>query len=67
MIKKTLYFGNPTYLSLQNGQLVIRLPEVEKAKNLPPGFRSDSVVTRPVEDIGVLVRITSRLRLHMGC
>ena len=32
MIKKTLYFGNPAYLSLRNGQLVIRLPEVEKAE-----------------------------------
>ena len=39
MIKKTLYFGNPTYLSLQNGQLVIRLPEVEKEKDLPEDFK----------------------------
>ena len=30
MIKKTLYFGNPAYLSFNNGQLVLRLPEVEK-------------------------------------
>ena len=29
MIKKTLYFGNPAYLSLRNAQLVIKLPEVE--------------------------------------
>lgn len=28
MIKKTLYFGNPVYLSLRNAQLVIKLPEV---------------------------------------
>ena len=27
MIKKTLYFGNPVYLSLKNAQLVIKLPE----------------------------------------
>lgn len=26
MIKKTLYFGNPIYLSLKNAQLVIKLP-----------------------------------------
>lgn len=25
MIKKTLYFGNPVYLSLRNAQLVIKL------------------------------------------
>ena len=34
MIKKTLYFGNPTYLALRNGQLVIKLPEVENYNHL---------------------------------
>ena len=29
MIKRTLYFGNPAYLSLANKQLMIRLPEIE--------------------------------------
>lgn len=38
MIKKTLYFGNPAYLSLKNSQLILHLPEVEKNKNLPEGF-----------------------------
>ena len=28
MIKRTLYFGNPAYLSLRNQQLVIKMPEV---------------------------------------
>ena len=28
MIKKTLYFSNPAYLSLHLGQLVIKLPEI---------------------------------------
>lgn len=35
MIKKTLYFGNPAYLSLNNKQLVVKLPEIEKNKELP--------------------------------
>ncbi len=30
MIERTLYFENPSYLSLTNAQLVLRLPEVEK-------------------------------------
>ena len=34
MIKKTLYFGNPAYLSLRMGQMVIKLPEVETDSNL---------------------------------
>lgn len=54
MIKKTLYFGNPTYLSLRNRQLVIRLPEVEKT-DLPERIKQDSVRTIPIEDIGVVV------------
>jgi len=35
MIKKTLYFGNPVYLSLRNAQLIIKLPDVEKTIALP--------------------------------
>ena len=29
MIRKTLYFGNPAYLSQRNEQLVIRLPDAQ--------------------------------------
>ncbi len=35
MIKRTLYFGNPTYLSLRNEQLIVKLPEVEVNDSLP--------------------------------
>ena len=55
MIKKTLYFGNPVYLSLKNAQLVIKLPEVVKNSALPEGFKRMSEVTKPIEDIGVVV------------
>ncbi|MGN0232222.1 MAG: type II CRISPR-associated endonuclease Cas1, partial [Muribaculaceae bacterium] len=55
MIKKTLYFGNPTYLSLRDRQLVIKLPEVEKNPDLPPSFKQNSEVTKPIEDIGIIV------------
>ena len=55
MIKKTLYFGNPAYLSLRNNQLVIKLPEVEKSDSLPDIFKEQSEVTKPIEDIGVVV------------
>ena len=39
MIKKTLYFGNPAYLSLNKRQLVIKLPEVVKNGTLPETFK----------------------------
>ena len=55
MIKSTLYFGNPAYLSLKNNQLVIKLPEVEKNNTLPDSFKRDAVISKPVEDIGVVV------------
>ncbi len=55
MIKKTLYFGNPAYLSYSNGQLVVKLPEIEKADNVPEIIKSKSMRTIPIEDIGVVV------------
>ena len=55
MIKKTLYFGNPAYLSFNNGQLVLRLPEVEKNDSVSTAFKQKAERTIPVEDIGVLL------------
>jgi CRISPR-associated protein Cas1 len=55
MIKRTLYFGNPAYLSLKNSQLVVKLPEVEKNDTLPESFKAESTRTIPIEDIGVVV------------
>ena len=55
MIKKTLCFNNPAYLSLRDEQLVIKLPEVERASNLTDDFKKSAEVTRPIEDIGVVV------------
>lgn len=50
MIKKTLYFGNPAYLSLHNNQLVIKLPEVELNASLPECFKEKQILTKPIED-----------------
>ena len=55
MIKRTLYFGNPAYLSLNNKQLVIRLPEVEKADNVSEIIKEKSVRTIPIQDVGVVM------------
>ena len=66
MIKKTLYFGNPAYLSLCNGQMVIKLPEVENNDSLPETFRRRSQITRPIEDIGVVVLDHKRITVTTG-
>lgn len=66
MIKKTLYFGNPAYLSLKNDQLVIKLPEIEKNDSLPDTFRQQSQVTKPIEDIGVVVLDNKQITITSG-
>ena len=47
MIKRTLCFGNPAYLSLRNGQLVIRLTDA--------ATHEEVTKTAAIEDIGVVV------------
>lgn len=47
MIKKTLFFGNPAYLSVKNSQLVV--------KRTDPETQQEVVRTVPIEDIGVAV------------
>lgn len=48
MIKRTLYFGNPAYLSLSGRQLIVRRPA--------DGSDGEEVVgSIPVEDIGMVV------------
>ena len=55
MIKRTLYFGNPAYLSIKDQQLTIRLPEIEKNDSLPEHFKKDAVSRIPIEDIGIMI------------
>ena len=66
MIKRTLYFGSPAYLSLRNAQLVIKIPEVEQASSYPEELKRQAEVTRPVEDIGVVVLDNSRITITHG-
>jgi len=43
MIKRTLYFNNPAYLSCQNSQLTVSYPDTDDKK------------TVPIEDIGIVI------------
>lgn len=51
MIKRTLYFSNPAYLSLKLKQLVIRLPQKDGEEKA----EKDLTRTVPIEDIGVII------------
>lgn len=61
MIKRTLYFGNPAYLSMSNGQLVIVKPgdnetnQKEKAAN-----------SVPIEDIGIIILDNRQITFTQG-
>lgn len=58
MIKRTLCFSNPAYLSLRNGQLVVKL---EKHDDEP-----EKQATIPIEDIGVVVLDHRQITLTHG-
>lgn len=58
MIKRTLCFSHPAYLSLHNGQLVIKL---EKHDDEP-----EKQATIPIEDIGIVVLDHRQITLTHG-
>lgn len=66
MIKKTLYFGNSAYLSLRMGQIVIKLPEVERNPDLPERMKQEAEVTKPIEDIGIVILDNKRITITQG-
>ena len=66
MIKKTLYFGNPAYLSLRDAQLVIKLPEVVRNNTLPEHFKQKAEITKPIEDLGVVVLDNKQIIVTSG-
>lgn len=66
MIKKTLYFENPAYLSMSNKQLVIKLPEVVRNDSLPETFKLEAVKTIPIEDIGMVILDNKQITITHG-
>lgn len=63
MIKRTLYFGNPAYLSLRNNQLVVK-----KADDGDIPFPDVPSIERtvPIEDIGVVILDNKQLTITSG-
>lgn len=66
MIKKTLCFSNPIYLSLRNAQLVLHLPEMESNDTLPVAMKKEAERTIPIEDIGVVILDHRRITITSG-
>lgn len=64
MIKRTLYFENPAYLSVRLGQLVVRMPAADSGEG---GQKDDAIVrTIPIEDIGMIVLDHKQITLTQG-
>lgn len=61
MIKRTLLFSNPAYLSLQQDQLLIKLPHLKDLGE------TESQKTVPVEDIGILLLDHKQITITHGC
>jgi len=55
MIKRTLFFGNPAYLSTKNEQLVVNFPEEGKDEK-----------TIPIEDVGYVVLEDPQITITNG-
>lgn len=66
MIKKTLCFSNPAYISLCNRQLVIQIPDIEKNDKLTADFKKMNERTIPIEDIGVVVLENKQITITTG-
>lgn len=58
MIKRTLFFGNPAYLSTRNEQLVVKLTD--------PNTQEEVVKTIPIEDVGVVVLEDRQITITNG-
>ena len=56
MIKKTIYLGNPYYISIKDQQLLLQVPEAK-------GIDSILNKTIPIEDIGILILDHQQLTL----
>ena len=66
MIKRTLYFGNPAYLSLRNGQLVLKLPEIERNDKVVDAIKEEAVRTFPIEDLGIVILDNKQITITQG-
>lgn len=65
MIKKTLYFNNPAYISLRLKQLVIARPE-DWDLPLDDNSENEEERTIPIEDIGVVVLDHKQITITSG-
>lgn len=72
MIKRTIYFGNPAYLSKKNDQLIIKLPTEKKETKQEETDDDNKYSERgnqnsiPIEDIGIVILDNQQITVTQG-
>lgn len=66
MIKRTIRICTPSYLSLRNGQMVVKAAEIESCKTVDEQFKRDFERTVPIEDMGFLMVENRRVTMTAG-
>lgn len=67
MIKRTLYFGNPAYLSMRNAQMVLQLPKDSDGEYCElTSWDSKPARTFPIEDLGLVILDNQRITITQG-
>lgn len=61
MIKRTLHFSNPAYLSLHQNQLAIDLPHLKSLGE------KESKKAIPIEDVGIIILDHQQITITHGC
>lgn len=64
MIKRTLFFSNPAYLSMEHAQLVVRQKSNNHDSKDPP--KEEVIRTIPIEDIGMMVLENRQITITSG-
>ncbi|MEZ4908169.1 MAG: hypothetical protein R2771_11160 [Saprospiraceae bacterium] len=64
MIKQTLYFGNPAYLSLSNHQMIWKSPLPKNTvKKIPKILNTEYEKSFDIDDIGFVVFDNSQITI----
>lgn len=66
MIKRTILISTPSYLSLRNGQMVVKMAEVERCDKVDDAFKRQFERTVPIEDLGLLMVENRQVTMTAG-
>lgn len=66
MIKRTILVSSPSHLSLRNGQMIVKMAELERCDKVDERFKREFERSVPIEDIGMLMVENRQVTLTAG-